>query len=200
MDYFSVPKGIDPDTGRVLDIRMVYNGTSSGLNASVWAASFWMPSPNTATRQVHYGYYSIDLDLGEFFLNFPLSETIHPFVSVRMESIKEILNHMPSQDAVAKHEAWARLLMGFKTSPFCAIRHFYLAEEFRFGDPKDLKNAMRWDHVVFNLPGMKNFDPHMPWVYLWDDIDQCIASIVITFVDDVPQVIQAARRCRLSGA
>ena len=74
--------------------------------------------------------------------------------------------------------------MGFRPSPFCAIRHFYFAEEFVFGDPADPKNAMRWDRVIFNLPGMDSFDPRMPWVYLWDNLDQCIAGIVITFVDD----------------
>ena len=184
VDYFPVPKGIDPDTGAILDVRMVYNGTSSGLNEAVWAPSFWMPSPATATRQVTYGYYLIDLDLGEFFLNFPLSEFIRPYAGVRMESMKSHLNSNPKQEPVARYEAWSRLLMGFRPSPFCAIRHFYFAEEFVFGDPSDPSNAMRWDRVIFNLPGMKNFDPRMPWVYLWDDLDQCIAGIVITFVDD----------------
>ena len=184
VDYFPVPKGIDPDTGAILDVRMVYNGTSSGLNAAVWAPSFWMPSPSTATRQVTYGSYMIDLDLGEFFLNFPLSEMVRPYAGVRMETIKTILNSDPKQDPVQRYEAWARLLMGFRPSPFCAVRHFYLAEEFVFGNPRDLMNSMRWDHIILNLPGMKSFDPRMPWVYLWDDIDQCIAGIVITFVDD----------------
>jgi hypothetical protein len=35
--YFSVSKGED-------DIRMVFNGTESGLNASTWVPSFWLPT------------------------------------------------------------------------------------------------------------------------------------------------------------
>ena len=167
-----------------MDIRMVYNGTSSGLNAAVWAPSFWMPTPATAIRQVHYGYYSIDLDLGEFFLNFPLSESIRPYAGVRMEAIKQIMEEDPTQNPVSQYEAWSRLLMGFTPSPFCAVRHFYLAEEFVFGDVRERGNPMCWDKVIFNLPGMPSFDPRMPWVYLWDEIDQGIAGMVITFVDD----------------
>ena len=35
--YFAVPKGLD-------DVRIVYDGTASGLNDAVWAPSFWLPT------------------------------------------------------------------------------------------------------------------------------------------------------------
>ena len=35
--YFAVPKGLE-------DIRIVYDGTASGLNDAVWAPSFWLPT------------------------------------------------------------------------------------------------------------------------------------------------------------
>ena len=36
-DYFTVPKGED-------NVRVVYNGTSSGLNKVLWAPNFWLPT------------------------------------------------------------------------------------------------------------------------------------------------------------
>jgi hypothetical protein len=41
--YFAVPKGID-------DIRIVYDGTASGLNDAVWAPSFWLPTIDSLVR------------------------------------------------------------------------------------------------------------------------------------------------------
>ena len=86
IDFFGVPKTVDSD-GKVTDIRMVYNGTSCGLNECVWAPNFWLPTPQTAARQLDFGYYMIDLDLGEFFLNFPLHQKIQPHTGVDLSVI-----------------------------------------------------------------------------------------------------------------
>jgi hypothetical protein len=69
MDSFEVDKGIT-------DIRMVYNGTSCGLNETLWAPNFFLPTPSSAARVLGYGYYMVDIDLGEMFLNFSLSELL----------------------------------------------------------------------------------------------------------------------------
>jgi hypothetical protein len=58
MDFFEVDKG-------VTDIHMVYNGTSCGLNDALWAPNFWLPTPAAAARVLSYGYYMVDIDLGE---------------------------------------------------------------------------------------------------------------------------------------
>ena len=47
--YFHVPKGPD-------DIRMVYNGTGCGLNASLWAPHFGLPYVTHTTRSLMPGY------------------------------------------------------------------------------------------------------------------------------------------------
>jgi hypothetical protein len=39
--YFAVPKG-------KFDIRLVYDGTASGLNVALWAPSFWLPNSESA--------------------------------------------------------------------------------------------------------------------------------------------------------
>ena len=39
IDFFAVPKTVNAN-GEVTEIRMVYNGTSCGLNDCVWAPNF----------------------------------------------------------------------------------------------------------------------------------------------------------------
>ena len=63
IDYFHVPKG-------PTDIRLVFNGTSCGLNNTVYASNFWLPMSNTMTRLLSFGYRGVDIDIGEMFLNF----------------------------------------------------------------------------------------------------------------------------------
>jgi hypothetical protein len=77
---FDVPKG---DT----DIRMVYDGTSSGLNEALWAPSFWLPTTDSAMRMYDYATYCVDLDLGEMFLNFPMDPTIRPYAGVDLSQL-----------------------------------------------------------------------------------------------------------------
>ena len=61
--YFYVPKGED-------DVRIVYNGTGSGLNDTLWAPHFGLPDVRHTTRSLMPGYFQCDLDIGEMFLNF----------------------------------------------------------------------------------------------------------------------------------
>ena len=61
--FFKVPKGDS-------DIRMVYNGTSSGLNDAVWAPWFSLPTVESHLRAVTNDTFMCDCDLSEMFLNF----------------------------------------------------------------------------------------------------------------------------------
>jgi hypothetical protein len=65
--FFAVPKG---DT----DIRLVYNGTSSGLNAHLWAPWFALPTIFTLLRALEVDTFMADSYIGEMFLNFMLEE------------------------------------------------------------------------------------------------------------------------------
>jgi len=132
---------------------VVYNGTSTGLNDVVWAPNFWLPTPNTALRQLDFGYFCVDFDLGEMFLNFPLEERFRPVAGVRMEAINSILDNMATKQAQehllerslpkAKQEAWTRMFMGFTPSPYHSVRFYYLAEEFVVGNPKEEVSPLR---------------------------------------------------------
>jgi hypothetical protein len=66
--YFCVPKGLD-------DVRMVYNGTSCGLNDVLFAPRFGLPTVRHTLRAILPGYHQADLDVGEQFLNFCLHKS-----------------------------------------------------------------------------------------------------------------------------
>ena len=66
--YFGVPKGLD-------SIRLVYDGTHSGLNAALWAPFCWMPNTASAVRVVSFYTYVFDSD---HFLNFFNDPDIRP--------------------------------------------------------------------------------------------------------------------------
>ena len=65
--YFYGPKGED-------DVRIVYNGTGSSLNDTLWAPHFGLPNVHHTARSLMPGYFQCDLDIGEIFLNFLLHE------------------------------------------------------------------------------------------------------------------------------
>ncbi len=67
MHYFCVDKG-------TLDIRMVNNGTSCGLNAQLHAPHYGLLSVKHTLHALREGYYQCDLDVGKQFLNYKLHE------------------------------------------------------------------------------------------------------------------------------
>jgi hypothetical protein len=54
IDYFYVPKDND--------IRPVYNGASCGINLSLWAPNFWLPTARSALRVLDFCFHSVDID------------------------------------------------------------------------------------------------------------------------------------------
>eukprot|EP00980_Cylindrotheca_fusiformis_P027728 scaffold22529_cov73-Cylindrotheca_fusiformis.AAC.2 len=181
IDFFAVPKVLGPD-GEVLDVRLVFNGTSCGLNDALWAPGFWLPTPDTALRKLDFTSLMVDFDLGEFFLNFFLPYEVRNYAGV---SLSPIGPDLPSwSDISGKPHTWQRLLFGLGPSPYNSIRFYYHAEEFVVGNPRERDNPLRWDSVFLNLPGNPDFDPRKPWVYLWDAQRECIAGSIVTFVDD----------------
>lgn len=182
-DYFPVPKGTD-------DIRMVYNGTSSGLNAALWAPGFWLPTSETALRFLTYYSYAVDIDLGEMFLNFPMDPKIRPYAGVDLTGMVDGDDDAdspgdPNKPKPTRWERWTRLFMGMRPSPYNAIRYFYWAEEIARGPYNDPKSACRFDKVVLNIPGDPDYDPTQPWLMKWNAAVDRIAGDICTFVDDL---------------
>ena len=67
---------------------MVYNGTSSGLNTSLWFLHFVLPTALSTIQDVETGTFMADWYIGEMFLNFMLSEEFIPFCVVNGKNFR----------------------------------------------------------------------------------------------------------------
>jgi hypothetical protein len=170
--YFAV------DKAQGTDIRMVYDGTKSGLNNSIWAPNLNVPSIDSLVGLIDSNSWMSDIDLGEFFLNFPLDVGVQPLAGI------DLTPYFPLENGKRNWKQWARCLMGFKPSPYNAVGTFRWADEIIRGNPQDSSNPFRWNSVELNLPGATTFDPRRPWVSKRRD-DGCIANDFLDYIDDV---------------
>jgi hypothetical protein len=171
------------------NIWMVYDGTGCGLNAALWAPSFWMPTASTALRRLSFYSYCVDGDLGEMFLTFSLDPEIRPYAGVDLRTVHETIealnNLSDGPKFIHSWERWGRLFMGLCPSPYLAIQYLYLALEFAMRNWRCPKNPLRWDKVILNLPGDPKFDPSQPMVMKWNEIVERIAGDIVGFLDDL---------------
>jgi hypothetical protein len=130
IDNFCVPKADD--------IRVVFNGTSCGLNKAVWAPNFWLPTSKTAANLLNFGYCIVDVDLGEFFHNFPLPELFRKYSGIDFTPYCKRLK-LGCETPQQAHARWERNWMGFRPSPYYSVCFYYWAEELVRGDRRDLK-------------------------------------------------------------
>lgn len=172
-NFFCVPKGED-------DIRMVYDGTASGLNDALWAPWFPLPTVESLLRAVEPGTYMCDTDVGEMFLNFMLHEEVKTLCGVDFtlyypEEVEKGIGHL--------WERWCRCAMGLTTSPYQAIQGMMWAKEIMMGDRTDAHNVFRWSKLQMNLPGMTDYDPTRMWVCKIRE-DDTVACDVFIYCDD----------------
>ncbi len=177
--FLSVPKGDN-------DIRIVYNGTQSGLNDCLWAPWFPLPTVEQHLRAVMPGTYMGDIDISEQFLNFMLHSKTQEYAGVDLTAYFSEECNIPSQIKQVQilWERWTRCAMGFKPSPYQACQGTLHAEELMRGDPLDQNNPFHFDTVILNLPGNADFCPWKPWVFKFRTIDQHIAMDLFIYVDD----------------
>ena len=172
ISFFYVPKGED-------DIRVVFNGTSSKLNAATFAPWFALPTVDSHLRMVEEGTRLADADLGEMFYNFMLDERLRPYSAL---DLRKYFPALILQGACLY--TWNRLLMGFRPSPYIATRHLLCARWYLLGNRFDQANPFSWQTVVLNLPGMEDYDPRRPWVFK-QRTDGRIAGDLIVYIDDL---------------
>ena len=165
--FFAVPKGED-------DIQIVYNATTCGLNAALWAPNFALPRIDLVLRNSDSKTWFSNIDLGEMFLNYFLDEDLREYAGV---DVREI--------GGAKWERWERTLMGFRPSPYVCTQTFGWGEDAIRGDCKDRDNLLRWDSVRMNLPRDKDYNQTMPWIYKWDKVNGQLASHFLCYIDDI---------------
>jgi hypothetical protein len=174
ISFSDVEKGSD-------DIRMVYDGSASGLDDLLWAPWFHLPTLETLQRSVEPGTFMSDNDVEEMFLNFMLHEDLRKLCGV------DFTLYYPEELAASTSkgiwERWQRCAMGLRPSPYQAVQGLLWAEEVILGDRRKEENVFRWDRVHLNLPGSTEYDPTKSWVRQLRADDQLAAGLQ-TFVDD----------------
>jgi hypothetical protein len=187
--FFDVPKAGGSD------IRLVYDASKCGLNDAVWAPNYFNASPDSLFNLLEPGTWMGDIDIGEFFLNFPLDHRIRPYAGV------DLTPYFGQERSGLIWERWSRCLMGFKPSPYNTALSFGWAEEIIRGNPRDRDLPFHWDHVDMNLPGSSAFNPCLPWVAK-RRFDGELSSDMLTYCDDLRilgaswyRAVAAAHRC-----
>ena len=190
---FGVPKGED-------DIRLVWDATRNGVNDTLYAPSFWMPTfrtlqdfvikwlpcsivdylDNNIPSSPSQGDWRIphqsDMDVGEMFLNYNLHYSERHMFGMRL-----ITGSGPDEVEVVMR--FTRLLFGGKPCPYLAVQGHARAMELAIGDHKDPTNPLHWIDVRGNFPFTKNYDPSLPRV-IRIRADGEMAAGTSAFVDD----------------
>ena len=112
IDFFPVKKGDD-------DIRLVLNESSYGLNKVLRDQSFWLYSSSTMIRSLGYNYKSVDINLEDFFLNFPLRPSLRKHSGINMSHFNDSLksNSSGSDPNIRTVTIWNRIWLGLKPCP-----------------------------------------------------------------------------------
>jgi hypothetical protein len=127
---FLVSKGDD-------DIRMVYDGTKSGLNVATWVPWFAIPTNATLEQVVVPGTKQADNDLEDMFHNFRLHEAMKELTGVDVSAIfPELLQDGES----GVYAAWERCAMGLTGSPYRCYQEAIRAKRVVLGSRKDGAN------------------------------------------------------------
>ena len=153
LHYFAVPKGDS-------DVRVVFDSTSCGLNDTLWAPNFFLPTSRNAAELLTFDSWMADSDFAEFFHNFFSDEKIRKHSGVLFSPLSPFLPVDSFKVSSEKREGlrWSRLFMGMKPSPYNSVRFYYWGEEFAKGDLRDPLNPFGSDLVSLNLPGMSSYD------------------------------------------
>ena len=188
--FFSVPKGES-------DIRMVYDGTKSGLNGVLHAPWFGLATVETMLRSVEACTWSADNDFGEMFLNFWLHPEIRKYTGVDLTSL--FPEELEDGRKTKKWETWVRCAMGVTVSPYQTTQCSQRVKRIVFGCRFDDSNIFQWAEVRLNLPGNENYDPSKPWISKVRK-DGRIAVDVHTYVDDLRETAPTKEEAWLAAS
>ena len=191
--FFSVPKGTD-------DIRMVYDGTKSGLNHALHAPWFGLATVDTMLRTVEACTWSADNDFGEMFLNFWIHPEIRKYTGVDLTTLfPEEMEDENGTKGKRKWETWVRCAMGVTVSPYQTTQCSQRVKRIVFGCRTDPDNIFRWSEVRLNLPGNNDYDPSKPWICKLRE-DGRIAIDVHTYVDDLRETAPTQEEAWLAAS
>ncbi|KAL7563515.1 hypothetical protein ACA910_012333 [Epithemia clementina (nom. ined.)] len=128
MNYFAVPKGDS-------DLQMVYDGTKSNLNSCLFAPWFPLPDADALVNILDDGYWCVDNDYGEMFLNFWL----HP--DLQQYSGMDLTNVCGDGARASLVEVWSWCPMGQSRSPYVTVQQTRRLKRIMFRDRHDPNNV-----------------------------------------------------------
>ena len=73
-----------------------------------------------------------------------------------------------------------------------------VVEEIVRGDRHDPENVLQWGYIMLNLPGSKEYKPHMAWISKRRK-DGSLTSNYVTFVDDLRLAAEGRKRIAQLG-
>jgi len=157
LNCFGVPKGES-------DIRMVFDDTKCELNAALWTPNFFLATIESIMMNADTDTWMGDLDPGEIFLIFWLDEQLRPYAGVDVTSLGKRELHENGNEVIVHRglvrliwERWERTCMGLKSSPYVCTQTFGWCEDAIRGNRREANNPLRWDEIVLNLPGSKDY-------------------------------------------
>jgi hypothetical protein len=171
MSYFTVPKGDS-------DVRVVFDGTKSGLNAAIYAPTFSLPTVETLLPKLEVDAWQGDIDVGEQFYNYMLDPTVQQYCGI------DITPYFGRKRGGLNWLRWNQCVMGLRSSPHGCVKMHSLGEEVVRGDHLDPKNPFFFDSVRLNLPGAPTYDPGLPRVAKFRSDSGKVAGDMVTYVDD----------------
>ncbi len=166
----------------------MFHAGANKLNECVWAPSFMLPTINSLLRIVDCKTYMEDRDVGDMFHNFPLHPNTRGYAGMDLGPLG-----FAGDECSHWWMCWERNLMGFRSSPYNSIRMALVVEEIVRGDRHDPENALQWGYIMLNLPGSKEYKPHMAWISKRRK-DGSLASDYVTFVDDLRLAAEGRKR------
>jgi hypothetical protein len=170
---FAVPKGSD-------DIRVVWDLKKSGLNEHMFTPSFFLPTVATYLRKLTNVAHSGDFDIGEQFHNYMLhpQEQIYCGVHVPGETVRRLVSEGLAVEPLMR---WSRLVFGWQSSPYLALRMLARALEIAVETTGD--NVFQIHQVRLNLPGQSDYDPSQPRLVKLRANGDTSADIIVYFDD-----------------
>lgn len=170
---------------------MVYDASKSQLNACLWAPNFALPMVDTLVSGIDEHSWLGDIDIGEMFFNFMLHPELQPYAGVDLRPYWQ--EECPRNQTL--WERWVRCLMGLKPSPYKCIKALLLAIEVVKGDRRDPCNPFQWDQIQLNLPGTTQYDPSKPRLSRLQVDGSTLASLLVSFVNDMRTAVSSEEVC-----
>jgi hypothetical protein len=91
--------------------------------------SFFLPNGHSALQMMMFATFLLDSDIGGMFLHFPMNQCMRPYIVVDIHHLKEVFKGTYLEQ-LSHIIQCVMLFMGCGSSPYLAVRFYYLKDEF----------------------------------------------------------------------